>query len=193
MGRRMTTPSALAGVLIGAGILGIPVVRPAASVPSVPELAALKAELSRASAVRVTTASGAYVLRDVRLDSSGVSSARWGPGAATRPALITTPDALPAPTPPPIPWSGIARIETGRTNAGRFALIGVMLGVAAGTVVWRTIPLGADGARGSAPVVVGVPAAAGLVLGAFLGSQQHRWSAIYPGRTSPGPAREAGP
>ena len=152
--------------------------------PGAAELAGLKAALARAPAVRVTSGATAYVLRDVALDESGIPSARWGPGATSRPALIVMRGALPPATPPRISWSDISRIETGRTNAGRLAVIGLLVGELVGTVVWNVIPLGADGGRGPAPLVIAVPASATLLFGAFLGSQEYRWSRVH-GRTDP--------
>src|SRR5207249_10591137 len=79
-------------------------------------LDALRADLTQAKIVRVTSASGTQMLRDVRLDSLGIASARWRAGAGARPALFTSQDAMPPPAPPPTSWSDISRIETGSTN-----------------------------------------------------------------------------
>ena len=36
-----------------------------------------------------------------------------------------------------------------------------------------------------AGVIIGVPALAGLALGAWLGSERYHWSAVYPRATAP--------
>jgi hypothetical protein len=150
-----------------------------ASVPDSSSLREMRADLSRAMAVRVTGPSGKLMLRDVHLDANGVTSARWGPGAAERPAVITTAGAMPPPTPPPIGWSDISRIETGRTNVARDALLGMAIGAAVGAVVWETVPLGYDGGQGNPAVVIGVPALAGFGLGLLLGPGHYRWTTVY--------------
>jgi hypothetical protein len=150
-------------------------------------VAALRAELALAKVVRVTGATGSQVLRDVRVDSFGIWSARWGPGAAARPALIVTQAAAPPPRPQPIAWSEIARIETGTTSTGSFALKGLLLGGLFGAAFWYQFPTGEDGGRGSAAMVIGVPATVGFLFGALLGSGHYRWSTSYPREGSPSP------
>jgi hypothetical protein len=151
-------------------------------------LTALTTDLARARAARVTGSFGTRVLRDVRLDATGVAAAGWGPGGRTRPALIVSGDVMPPGRPGPIAWSDISRIETGRTSTRRLAGAGLAVGGLLGAVVWKTIPLGYDGASGSAPVVIGVPALTGLALGVFLGSQQYRWRTVYARGYALGPA-----
>jgi len=94
----------------------------ATPVPDPATLDALRADLTQAKIVRVTSASGTQMLRDVRLDSLGIASTRWGAGAGARPALFTSRDAMPPPAPRPISWSDISRIETGGTNVPIAAL-----------------------------------------------------------------------
>ena len=168
--------------LPGAGIFaaGAALADGATPPPDSTVLAALRAELSLAKAVRVTAATGPQVLRDVRVDSFGIWSARWGPGAASRPALIVTQEAAPPPRPQPIAWSDIARIETGTTSTRSFALKGLLLGGLFGAAFWWTFPTGEDGGRGPAVAVIGVPATVGLLFGALLGSRQYHWSTSYP-------------
>lgn len=154
------------------------------SVPGPQAIAQLRLDLSRADLCRVTSRGSPQILRDLRIDSSGVSAEHWG--SSGRPALITSPDLLPPRTPPPISWSEISRIETGRPQTLKFALGGLLVGALVGAAVWQFIPTGYDGGQGDPLVVVGVPAAAGLVLGGLLGAHQYRWEAVYPGR----PARD---
>ena len=157
----------------------------ATPVPDPATLDALRADLTQAKIVRVTSASGTQMLRDVRLDSLGIASARWGAGAGARPALFTPQDAMPPPAPRPISWSDISRIETGSTNVPIAALKGLVVGGLLGYAVWATIPTGEDGGQGPAGVIIGVPALAGLALGAWLGSERYHWSAVYPRATAP--------
>jgi len=172
-------------VLLSACLLAIiAAVGGAASAPDSATLESLRADLSSARVVRVTASSGVQMLSEVRLDASGVSSARWGPGYGARPALFVSRDVMPPPTPQPIPWSGISRIETGSTNVGFAALKGFVFGGIVGTLIWYTIPTGEDGGQGPPEVIIGVPALAGLVLGAFLGSQKYHWSPVYPRSTA---------
>ena len=153
--------------------------RAATSAPDSATLATLSAELPGAQAVRVTGAGGVQTLRDVRLDSSGVASARWkAPG---RPALIVSSEYQRPPRPRPIAWSDISRIETGKTNAARAGLFGAAIGALAGYVFWATIPTGEDGGQGPAGVIIGVPALTGFALFAFLGSQSYHWTTVYTG------------
>jgi len=184
--------AATVAVLLCACASGLPPAqaRAAASPPDSVTLEALRADLSRAGAVRVTQAEAAHVLRDVRLDASGIVSSRWGPGAAARPALIVPQDAWPPPAPRPIPWSEISRIETGSRSVAHSALAGLLAGGLLGTVIWSTVPLGADGAHGPAPIVVGLPAAAGCLLGAIVWGPQYQWSTIYPRDPLPGSRQE---
>ena len=147
--------------------------------PDPRELSALATDLAQARAVRVSGASGVRVLRDVRLDATGIAAAGWGPGGRTRPALIVTRDAMPPERPEPIQWSQISRIETGRTSTLHLGSVGLVLGGMLGVVVWRTFPLGSDGGPGPGPAVVGAPALSGLALGALLGSQQYEWRTRY--------------
>ena len=149
------------------------------SMPDSASRSALAADLARARAVRVTGTFGTRVLRDVHLDATGIANAEWGPGGRVRPASIVSSGVMPPERPGPIAWSEISRIETGNTATGRYATTGLLLGGLLGTIVWHTIPLGYDGGRGSAPVVIGVPTLTGLALGAFLGSQQYRWRTAY--------------
>jgi len=76
--------------------------------PDPAEMERLRLALSNATSVRVTGTFGVQVIRDVRLDSTGISSARWGPGAGARPALIVGAGIAPPPTPPPLAWSQIS-------------------------------------------------------------------------------------
>jgi hypothetical protein len=161
------------------------IVRAATSVPDSATIKSLSADVSRAQAVRVTEAAGVRMLRDVQLDPSGVSSARWGHGAPTRPALFTSSKDLPPPTPQPIAWRDISHIETGRTRPAQGALVGLAVGALAGWVFWSTIPTGYDGGQGPASVVIGIPAMVGCGFGLLLGSQSYSWSTVYP-RTSEG-------
>jgi hypothetical protein len=166
---------------ICAGLLCLPVAAVGGGSPvnGSPSLGALQSKLSQARSVRVVGDTATWVLRDVRLDSSGVVSARWGPGAVSRPSLFLAGQAWPPPPPRLIPWADIARIETGSTHAGRDALRGLVIGALMGAVVWRTIPTGEDGGPGPAPLIIGVPAAAGLFLGALVWGQQYVWSPAY--------------
>ena len=152
------------------------------SPPDSADLSAFATSLAQARAVRVTGIFGTRVLRDVRLDATGIAAAGWGPGGRTRPALIVSSSVMPPERREPIAWSEISRIETGHTTTRRLAATGLVLGGLLGVVVWKTIPLGADGAQGSAPVEIGVPALTGLAFGAFLGSQQYQWRTMYPRR-----------
>ena len=166
-----------------AGISALaPAVCCAASVaPDSATLTALSAALPDAQAVRVTSAAGVQTLRDVRIDSQGVASARWKePG---RSALIVSRDEQRPPKPQPIAWSDISRIETGTSHGLRSGVVGAALGALIGFVVWETVPLGEDGAKGDAGVVVVVPAIAGFAFGAFLGSQSYHWTTVYNGGT----------
>ena len=151
-------------------------------------LGALKSKLSQARSVRVVGDTAAWVLRDVQLDSSGVVSARWGPGAASRPSLFLSDEARPKPPPRLIPWADIARIETGSTHAGRDALKGLVVGGLIGALIWKIIPTGEDGGPGPAPLIIGVPAAAGGFLGALVWGRQYVWSTAY---TAGSPSRQA--
>jgi hypothetical protein len=203
LGKEYTRAVTGATRLVAVVALAVLAVEPAHAGPAVGSLAAsvqadpvatpdsahrsvLATDLARARAVRVTGAFGTRVLRDVRLDANGVAATGWGPGGRTRPALIVSRDVMPPERPEPITWSEISRIETGRTSARRLGIGGLVVGSVLGIVVWKTIPLGYDGAPGSAPVVIGVPALTGLALGAFLGSQQYRWHTVYARGDAPG-------
>ncbi len=184
--RRPLSLSSFFFAVLGAGLLAAAPGWGAAtaSAPDSASLAALRADLSAAKVTRVTATSGAQMLRDVRLDAHGVSSARWAAGSGARPALFVSRDVMPPPTPPPIPWSEISRIETGSTNVPLAAAKGLVFGAMIGTLIWYTIPTGEDGSQGQPEVIIGVPALAGLALGAFLGSQRYHWSPIYPRSTA---------
>jgi hypothetical protein len=173
---------ALASAALGVGLSAPPAVcRAATSVPDSATLAGLGAVLPEAQAVRVTAAAGVQTLRDVRLDSSGIASARWkAPG---RPALIVSSEYQRPPKPQPIAWSDISRIETGKTHGMRSGLVLAAIGALAGYVVWETIPTGEDGGQGPAGVIIGVPAIVGFAFGAFLGSQSYHWTTVYEGTT----------
>ena len=150
-----------------------------AGAPDSTTLASMNAELSRAMAARVTTSAGKQTLRDVRLDDFGIASAQWGPGAAERPALITSASAMPPSAPAPVPWNEITRIERGTTPAARDAVLGMTIGALLGVIVWETVPTGYDGGRGDAAVVIGVPALVGFGLGLILGADHYRWETVY--------------
>ena len=168
-------------VLIGvAAALAIGAAPSAASAPDSVELAQLQTSLAQVQAVRVTGAFGMHILRDVHLDGHGVSSSRWGPGTVRRPALILGEGVALPPTPPPIGWDRVSRIEVGTRRTAKGAATGGVLGALLGAAIWSTIPLGDDGARGSAVVVIGVPGAAGLLLGGWLGSETYDWRSVHP-------------
>ena len=153
-----------------------------AAEPGAPDsttVASMNAELSRAMAARVTTSAGKRTLRDVRLANFGISSAQWGPGAAERPALISSASVRPPSAPAPVPWNEITRIERGKTQAARDAVLGMTVGALLGVIVWETVPTGYDGGRGDAAVVIGVPALAGFGLGLILGADHYRWETVY--------------
>jgi hypothetical protein len=164
-----------------AAVMGVGVAAGAvATAPEADELVRLQATLSSAQVVRVTGSFGTQRLRDVRLDSTGVISARWGPGAPPRAALFVGQDVAPPPRPRPMAWDEISRIETGRTQVGRTARNTAIVGALLGEAVWLTIPTGDDGGAGPASVVIGVPAASGFLLGALLGARSYEWSPVYP-------------
>ena len=151
-----------------------------AAAPDADELTRLQATMAAAKVVRVTGSFGTARLRDVELDSTGVISARWGPGTVRHPALIVGSGIAPPPRPSPIAWDDISRIEVGRTRVFETAAGLGTAGALLGWAVWATIPLGHDGGRGPAPVVIGVPAVTGLLLGALLGAESYRWTPVYP-------------
>ena len=68
----------------------------------------------------------------------------------------------------------------GQTRAVKIAASLGIAGALLGCAVWATIPLGPDGGRGPAPIVIGVPAASGLLLGLLLGSDSYEWRRVYP-------------
>jgi hypothetical protein len=152
--------------------------RVAAAGPDAGERMQLQAAFDSARAVRVTGTFGSLVLRDVRTDSLGVARARWK--SSPRPALVVSKDAMPPAVPAPISWNEISTIEVGHTHAlqtgARVAVFGALLG----TAVWLTIPFGYDGGPGPAPVVIGVPAATGFLLGALIGAGSYTWRRVYP-------------
>jgi hypothetical protein len=166
-------------VVLGASLFSAAVTE-AAPVPDPVTLDALRAELAQAKVIRVTGATGPQMLRDVRLDSTGVSSARWGSGAATRPALFASQDVMPPPAPRPIAWSEISRIESGTTNVPLAALKGLVVGGLLGWAFWATVPTGEDGGQGPAGVIIGVPAIVGAGIGAWLGSARYHWRTVFP-------------
>ena len=179
--RRVTGSHALIHAALSLGLfLPGAIGRAATSAPDSATIDRLSADVSRAQAVRVTAATGTQMLRDVQLDTSGVSSARWGHGAPTRPALFTSSKDLPPPTPQPIAWRDISHIETGATRTAQGALVGLAVGALAGWVFWSTIPTGYDGGQGPASVVIGVPAMVGFGFGLLFGSQSYSWSTVYP-------------
>ena len=147
--------------------------------PASADLATLSVELAKAPAVRATGTFGTRVLKDVRLDTTGIAAASWGPGGRVQPALLVSRNIMPPERPGPIAWSDLSRIETGHKSTGTFATVGMAVGAVLGAAVWRTIPLGYDGGRGSAVAVIGVPALTGLALGALLGSQHYHWHTVY--------------
>lgn len=169
-------PGALLGVVLA---LAVGTDASAAAAPDAAELSSLQASLSSARTVRVTGTFGTRVLRDIRLDAHGVSSARWGPGTVLRPALIVGEGVVPAP-PPPVAWDQISKIEVGQALTAKGAGTGMVLGALVGAGVWWILPLGPDGDRGPAIVLIGVPAAAGTLLGGLLGSHSYGWRAVHP-------------
>lgn len=167
------------GAVLGVtAVLGVGAPAALAAVPDSVELARLGPLLARAEAVRVTGAFGSHVLRDVRLDAGGLAAARWGPGTGGRPALIVGEGAGPA-APAPIGWDRITRIEVGSNRTIRGAALGGAVGGLLGALVWNEVPLGYDGARGQAALVIGVPALAGLVLGGVLGKDSYAWRTVH--------------
>jgi hypothetical protein len=185
--RRAAVLAAVGVALLAVGALAAPAqANSEHSTPGSADLAALATDLAQARAVRVTGTFGTRVVRDVRLDATGIAAAGWGPGGRVRPAVIASSEVMPPERPEPIAWSEISRIETGRTSTRRLGGAGLVMGGLLGFIVWKTIPLGYDGAQGSAPAVIGVPALAGLALGALLGAQEYQWRPVYtrghPGR-----------
>lgn len=147
--------------------------------PASAQLSTLSAELAKAPAVRASGTFGIRVLKDVRLDATGIVAAGWGPGGRVQPALLVSKDVMPPERPGPIAWSDLSRIETGYKSTGRFATVGMAVGAVLGTAAWMTIPFGYDGGQGSAVAVIGLPALTGLGFGALLGSQHYHWHTVY--------------
>jgi hypothetical protein len=145
------------------------------AVPDSARLAGLRRAVAEAPVLRVVGESGRERIPDPILDSSGVRSATWVPVASRRPALFTTERTAPVAARPPIPWSRISALETGRPKALQGAVGGTVIGFVLGAgIALAVLPRGyvseSEGLR-SIGIVSGATIA-GTLVGTLIGSQR---------------------
>jgi hypothetical protein len=152
----------------------------AEEIPSPWWQARMNSSFSGVTHVRVRGPVGAFVLREARVDSSGVrfagfqTSRAWYEiegGAKRRPLEVP---------PAPIPWSEIDRVETPVRATGFGALLGGALGTALAVGVAASGGFDQEGFYSDARPALFM--AGGAVVGAAFGSTMTRWRIYYPPR-----------
>lgn len=147
------------------------------TIPDAAQMAALRQQASAAPMFRVVGPFGARVIRRPLLDSTGVGSADWARGTG---ALFVAENTPPETVPRTIPWSEISQVQTGRTHAGRGALIGALCA----TFIDVTLFLVSIDKRGqiewspALSVATGI-IAAGPFVGAAIGASHGSWRNAY--------------
>ena len=160
-----------------AGLLAAIVLAPVATLADGTSDSLLRARLhaGRWNRYRVVTARSTFELSSLHLDSIGVLRQ----AAPRRPAVFTTPDAPPD-TARHVRWAEIEHVDASRSNAGKGAVEGAIVGGIVGVSATFLIASGAKDE--SALAAIGVTPL-GIVFGALAGAGfwgGARWTRIWP-------------
>ena len=151
---------------------------PPDSVPDAAQLAELRTQLSPPRMAKLIGAFGTLEIKHPLVDSTGVSSADWARPEG-RPALILAAGTPPANVRPPIPWSEISEIQSGRSRVTRGALIGL----AAGLLIGSSVVLDSFGTDDGKTALQAIATGIGVAVAApFVGAaifSGHGWRTIY--------------
>ena len=133
--------------------------------PTADAIAVLRAHVG-GRVIRVGSGGVSLEGRDARLDSLGIEWEPAGTGGAAPRAL---------------PWAGVDRLETRRSNALR----GLVFGAFAGTLAMVAVSRQAGSDPGPGIVVVFALPPAGAALGGLVGSTVPRWQHEWPPASRP--------
>ena len=178
----MIAPLALLLALAVAGMVTVAVTAAvsAGTIPDSAQMSELRLAAAKAPVLLVHGDFGLRGLRKPLLDSTGVRSATWESAAHARPAIVSTPDAPHAASPPLITWNEISSLETQHQQKTKWTLMGGITGLALGALIYGTSnPTDETGESwGAAGWLVGAPfigAVAGFITGSLTGKRT-----IYP-------------
>ena len=149
----------------------------AGPVPDTVQMAVMRQAIVDVPLVRVRGDFGTRSGHRPRLDSSGILFTE--PLGGPHDAMLTG-TSNPGPA-EPIPWHQVTSMETDRASAGKYTIVGGLLGLAVGYAVAlaTTNTLSLENQQHHALTILGVSTAGGLGLGFLLGSLgEHR--TIYP-------------
>jgi hypothetical protein len=169
-------PRAGAAAVLAMLVTIVPMAGPASAgeTPSGWWLAKMNREFPAQTHIRLRGPADRVVLRQVTVDSLGVS----GYLEATPLLADAAPVGVPGAEPVTISWSRISDVELAHPATG----LGAMIGASAGTVaaIVTSILLAHDGDDNGSELRAALMIAGGAGLGAALGSTRERWSPYYP-------------